>query len=165
MIAIIMLVLGIIAFAKGRVSVNSTKEVHGAPLYVVATLLCLPLPLSFAGGLALGVWAGMNGTEISDKWATLIDVGMVILFGLAATIVSMVFAKPKQLFPMAPMGTFPGQPGYPGAPMYPGAPVVPGPAGFPVQNSGQPVIPVQPAIPEQPPLKQAPPEQPKRPGL
>ena len=105
MLAIILLIIGIIGFVKGRISVTSKRELRGGGLYAVATLFCLPLPLSFLVGMVAGVAAGSSGKAVDEKTLTL--VAAVAAWGpiLVAMILAFALAKPKVQQPSsAPQG-------------------------------------------------------------
>ena len=114
MLAIICLVIGIIGFVKGKISVTGSKELRGGPMYLVATLFCLPLPLSFLAGIILGVTAGPNGVDASTVNTVSLMTSIVPL--IVAGILAFALAKPKLAPP--PSGTVgrgfevnvPGQP-------------------------------------------------------
>jgi hypothetical protein len=74
-IAIICLIIGVLGFVKGRINVSKKRELRGAPMYIVATLFCLPLPLSFLAGVAVGAAHAAQGTPIDQS--TLVIIGAV----------------------------------------------------------------------------------------
>jgi hypothetical protein len=50
-----MLIVGIMALVQGRLPLTKTREVRGLPARLLAIVALLPLPLSFVGGLLLGI--------------------------------------------------------------------------------------------------------------
>jgi hypothetical protein len=101
MLAIALLIIGIIGFVKGRISVTKNRELRGGGMYAVATLFCLPLPLSFLIGLALGAQAASSGKQVDQQ--------TVLIAGLAATWAPIVVAF-ILAFAMAKPKVVPGQP-------------------------------------------------------
>ena len=95
MIQIILLVIGILGFAKGRIDVSSRRELRGSGMYAVATLFCLPLPLSFLARAVVSV--------ASEARSGAVDENLVSVAGLAATgvplvvgfVIAAVMSKPK----------------------------------------------------------------------
>ena len=101
MLAIALLIIGIIGFVKGRISVTSKRELRGGGLYAVATLFCLPFPLAFLAGVIAGASAASSGTPV-DRDA-LSKVALALTWGpiLVAFILAFVLAKPKAPPPTA----------------------------------------------------------------
>ncbi len=97
LLAIICLVIGIVGFVKGRMNISKRKELRGGALYVVCTLLCLPLPLSFLVGMIIGAMAAANGTEPDEKTIGIASVVVVLgpIFG--GIILAFAKATPKEL--------------------------------------------------------------------
>lgn len=95
LLTIALLVIGIIGFVKGRISVTKNRELRGGGLYAVATLFCLPLPLSFLVGIALGAQAVSAGKTLDDQ--TVLIAGLAATWGpiLVAFILAFAMAKPK----------------------------------------------------------------------
>jgi hypothetical protein len=115
MIALALLVIGIIGFAKGRINVTNKRELRGGPMYAVATLFCIPLPLSFAVGLYLGVDAARSGTPLDTRAIAMTDLVSLVVPLVAAFVVAFAMARPKAL------------------PVLPGEPVEAGARGFEVK--------------------------------
>ena len=101
MLAIALLIIGIIGFVKGRIGVTRNRELRGGGMYAVATLFCLPLPLSFLVGMALGAQAVSSGRPVDQQ--------TVLIAGVAATWAPIVVAF-ILAFAMAKPKVVPGQP-------------------------------------------------------
>ena len=101
MLAIILLIIGIIGFVKGRISVTSKRELRGGGLYAVATLFCLPLPLSFLAGAVAGAASVSSGKAVDDQTLIWLSVAVVWVPVLVAFILAFALAKPK-VQPLAP---------------------------------------------------------------
>ena len=95
MLQIIILIIGILGFVKRRISVTKHRELRGGPMFAVATLFCLPLPLSFLIGAALGVQAAAGGRKVDDN--TILFASLAATWGpvLVAFIIAFAMAKPK----------------------------------------------------------------------
>ena len=127
MVGIICLIIGIVGFVKGRINVSRRRELRGAGMYIVATLFCLPLPLSFLVGVCIGVIHAANRTP------TPVDPSTILIANVAsawlplgvAIILAFAMAKPKELGPTAPPAS-----GFPVLP--PTAPGSQGPTGTPL---------------------------------
>jgi hypothetical protein len=104
MLAIALLIIGIIGFVKGRISVTSKRELRGGGLYAVATLFCLPLPLSFLAGVAAGAAAASGGKPVDDQAILWLSVAAVWGPILVAFILAFALAKPKVQAPTGPQG-------------------------------------------------------------
>jgi hypothetical protein len=115
MIAVALLIIGIIGFVKGRINVTNKRELRGGPMYAVATLFCIPLPLSFVLGLFIGVDATRSGKQLDTGALATADVASLAVPLVAAFVIAFVMARPK-----AP-------------PVLPGQPVDSGPRGFEVK--------------------------------
>jgi hypothetical protein len=107
-IGIVCLIIGIVGFVKGRINVTKTKELRGGPMYLAATLFCLPLPLGIVVGLFMGVSAAAQGQHITATDSSVLIAGLLttwvpILLGI---IIGFVAAKPK--LPPAPPAGPPG---------------------------------------------------------
>lgn len=101
MLSLVFLVLGIVGFVKGKMSISSTKELRGTGMYIVATLFCLPLPLSFAAGFVYGMMLASSGGSPSDGTVMLLN----LIFGwgpiIAGFILAFTMAQPKTDVPAA----------------------------------------------------------------
>jgi len=91
-LGIILLIIGITGFVKGRVNVTKNRELRGGGMYAVCTLFLLPLPVSFMVGLYLGWQAAAAGRRVGAQtvmvagllttWAPVV-VGLVLAFAMA----------------------------------------------------------------------------------
>src|SRR4051794_27519082 len=118
MLGIALLVVGIIGFVKGRINVTKHKELRGPPMYLVCTMLCLPLPLSFVIGMVAGASAAANHRPVDMDSLNMIAGGINLVLIVTAVILMFALAKPK-IMPGFPVQMMPGQypPGFPGQPM------------------------------------------------
>ena len=101
-LTIILLILGILGFVKGRINVSKNRELRGGGMYAVATLFCLPLPLSFLLGMVLVANTAGSGRPVDRN--TILIADLVSVWGplVVALILAFTLAKPKLA---------PGQPG------------------------------------------------------
>lgn len=95
LLTIALLVIGILGFVKGRISVTKNRELRGAGMYAVATLFCLPLPLSFLVGLALGAQAVAAGKAVDEQTVLLASIAATWGPVVVAFILAFAMAKPK----------------------------------------------------------------------
>ena len=95
MLAIALLIIGIIGFARGRIGVTPRRELRGRGLYTVATLFCLPLPMAFLSGLVAGLVATSTGRQVDE--GTLARFALAVTWGpiVLAFILAFALAKPK----------------------------------------------------------------------
>lgn len=92
------LVFGIMTLVKGVVPVSSTKEVRGAPAYVIGLLLLAVFPLALCTGIVIGIQQAQQGGpapagfDLSLIWIDLAAVGVGVI---PSIIIALVAAKPK----------------------------------------------------------------------
>lgn len=121
LIQIICLVIGILGFVKGRINVSAKRELRGKGMYIVATLFCLPLPLSFFIGVLIGVAHAANGTPIDNSALLAVGVACTWLPVILAIVLAFSMSKPKEA--AAPVvGGFPVMPPAPRGPEDPAGP-------------------------------------------
>lgn len=94
--AIVLLVLGILSFVKGRISVSKHKELRGGGMYVSATLFCLPLPLTFLVAFALDASNALTQQPVPVGGRTAAVLNLLCLWVpfLAGTVLAFVLARP-----------------------------------------------------------------------
>ncbi|HEY2586903.1 MAG TPA: hypothetical protein VGI81_14250 [Tepidisphaeraceae bacterium] len=107
MVGIIALIIGIVGFAKGRIGVSKARELRGSGMYLVATLFCLPLPLSLLVGLVLGAINAGRPTPLEPSKILLAGALCTWVPILAGVVLAFVLSKPKE----APPAGFPVTPG------------------------------------------------------
>ena len=95
MVTIVLLVIGIVAFVRGQISVTKTRELRGGGLYAVAALFCLPLPLSIVVGLAFGAASASSGQPLDDGRLRVVSLVTTWIPVIAAFILAFALAKPK----------------------------------------------------------------------
>ncbi|HSU66832.1 MAG TPA: hypothetical protein VLJ39_08175 [Tepidisphaeraceae bacterium] len=108
-IAIVCLVIGILGFVKRRINITKNRELRGTGMYVVAALLCLPLPLSFLVGLVMGTTAVASGRPVNTD--AVMIAGTICTWGpiLLAIILGFAMAKPKEVPPQSAFPVMPPQ--------------------------------------------------------
>jgi hypothetical protein len=89
------LVIGIIGFAKGRINISKTRELRGGGMYAAATLLCLPLPLSFGAGFMIGLSAAASHTPVDNSQVLLWGALCTWVPILASLVIGYSMARPK----------------------------------------------------------------------
>ena len=93
-----LLVMGIIALVKGKLTLSKTRVVHGTAARLLALIALLPLPLSFAAGLVYGVVVTARGGDVAADSARLTMIGaeVAILVGciVALYAIGWTLAKP-----------------------------------------------------------------------
>src|SRR5580704_19609662 len=97
MVPIICLIIGILGFVKKRISVTKTRELRGGPMYIAATLFCLPLPLGFAVGFAIGASAAASRTPVDKDTVNIASLICTVLPIVVAVIIAFAMAKPKEI--------------------------------------------------------------------
>lgn len=92
------LVYGIVAVATGRLSLSAKKEARGVPARVAGVLLILPLPLALLTGVVIGTVMAAQGRPIGignvPIWIGLVELGIFLVFVIAAFVVAGVNAQP-----------------------------------------------------------------------
>jgi uncharacterized membrane protein len=98
MIAIAMMVAGIVMLIKGTVAFSANRELRRPGSVFVGLVLVLPFPLSFAIGFFIGLNAVKNGQNLEDiqKNAILIDLIIIGICAVLASILAIVLAEPKR---------------------------------------------------------------------
>jgi hypothetical protein len=96
MLAIILLIVGIVGFVKGRINISKTRELRGGGMYAVCTLFCLPFPLTLFLGFLIGIRAGTTGTPIDQNQIMMANLGGGLIPIIIGIILAYVLAKPKQ---------------------------------------------------------------------
>ena len=96
MVGIISLIIGILGFVKRRINVTKTRELRGAGMYVVATLFCLPFPLSFLLGVIIGASQVAGGKPVDQSSLLVLASVCTWVPILLAVILAFVMAKPKE---------------------------------------------------------------------
>jgi hypothetical protein len=95
MIPIALLVIGILGFVKRRINVTGKRELRGSGMYIVATLFCLPLPMSFLVGFIYGTMQASGGKKIDPDVVLMLSGIFVWAPFILAMILAFVLAKPK----------------------------------------------------------------------
>lgn len=144
MIQLVCLIVGIVALVRGKLAMTKHKELRGKPLYLAATLLIVPLPISFLFGLVYGAMVATSGGNVDTESPVfmIMAVGISWLPIVAAFIIGFTASVPKLApntpvshgFEVQPMQNA-GYPQQPGMPNYPQQPYPPA--------SGQPPFPPQ----------------------
>jgi hypothetical protein len=122
MVGIICLIIGILGFVKGRINVSAKRELRGKGMYIVATLFCLPLPLSFVIGAAFGAMSAANQKPVDNSAVLAVAVLCTWLPILLWVILAFVMATPKAAPTGVPVQGFPVMPPAPSGPQ---GPIVP----------------------------------------
>lgn len=80
---IVMAVFGIMTLVRGSMTISKNKVATGGPAYVAGVLLLLPLPLSFAVGVIIGITVGgdINRVRELQESGTLVLVELGIIVG------------------------------------------------------------------------------------
>jgi hypothetical protein len=97
-----MLIMGILALVRGKISLTRNRVVTGTPARVIGVVLVLPLPLALVSGFVLGIvlvaLSGGAPPKQADlvKYALPLEVGIVLLCGLAAVIIGATQARPAK---------------------------------------------------------------------
>lgn len=76
-----LLIMGIYAVVTGKMTLSKTRVIRGTPARALGVVAILPLPLSFAIGLIVGVMMVAQGQSVntgSNRW---------VFAGIEATIV------------------------------------------------------------------------------
>jgi hypothetical protein len=95
-----LIVLGLYILIKGKELPNKKSKfiITGWPLRFMGIICLLPIPLSFLGGVALGIWWVMQGKDVKDRsffWAgTALELSVLVLCLLAITIISRTYRIP-----------------------------------------------------------------------
>jgi hypothetical protein len=122
MVGIICLIIGILGFVKGRINVSARRELRGSGMYIVATLFCLPLPLSFLIGAAISAMNAANPKPGVSSSVFAIAAACTWLPILLGIILAFVMATPKAAPTGVPVQGFPVMPPAPSGPQ---GPIVP----------------------------------------
>ena len=97
-----MLVMGILALVRGKVSLTRNRIVTGTPARTIGVILILPLPLALASGFVLGIilvaQAGGAPPQQADlvKYALPLELGIVLLCFVVALIIALINARPAK---------------------------------------------------------------------
>ena len=86
---------------KGRINVSKNRELRGGPMYAVATLFCLPLPLQFLVGIVIGLSAAKSNTAVDQSSLLGVALACTGIPILAALVIGFSMSKPK-IAPMPP---------------------------------------------------------------
>jgi hypothetical protein len=98
---IVLLVLGILAVAKGKFSLSGSRVVEGVPARLVGVLLILPLPASIAIGLLYSEPKSAQGDPfdlLEDGIFTLIQLGILVVTLLLAGVVCLTCSRPRKRY-------------------------------------------------------------------
>jgi hypothetical protein len=78
-----LMVMGIIALVKGKLTLTKNRVVHGTPARLLAILTFLPMPLAFASGVTYGVYLVAQGREVTEdsvRYTMIgVEVGILVL--------------------------------------------------------------------------------------
>src|SRR5262245_3653486 len=86
-VEIALLIMGIMALSKGKLTLTKQRVVHGQPAQLLGLLACAPLPLSFLVGMAYARVKGnvTNPPTDSVRW-TLVGIEAGICLGCLALV-------------------------------------------------------------------------------
>jgi hypothetical protein len=109
---IAMLIFGILALVTGKFSLSRTRVVAGTPARIIGVILLMPLVIGQGGGLALGMFKGMQiaarggpvdaqalKKELTQELETpilILNVVVTALSVVAVAVIAVVTAKPVQ---------------------------------------------------------------------
>ncbi len=95
---IAMLVMGIIALAKGKVTFSKTLVVRGAMARLIGIVFLLPLPLSFGAGFVLGFMMAAQGKNALDIriYGIVLEVVIVLGCGILGVILGYIGREPAK---------------------------------------------------------------------
>jgi hypothetical protein len=106
-IEIALLVMGIMALARGEIKLSQRKVVTGAPARLIGLLAMAPLPIAFAIGFIHGVMHGAQAGPNNDpvKFAkdnmlfyAMIEAGILLVVGVLLVTIALACAKdPRDL--------------------------------------------------------------------
>ena len=86
-------IMGIVTLVKGKLSLNKTSAVVGAPAYLAGLILTAVLPLALGIGILIGLTNPPQPGE-NTLWYVLIDIGVV---AFAVVCVGIIYAvSPKE---------------------------------------------------------------------
>src|SRR6516162_859822 len=91
-----MLIFGIVALIKGKFSLTRGRVVEGVPARIIGLVLCLPFPLGFVIGLALGIGAAAAGRQIDPMSVMPLDLGLTLGCLVLAVGIAIATAKPTR---------------------------------------------------------------------
>lgn len=103
-----MLVAGILALAKGKLTFSKNRIVEGTAARVVGLILVLPLPLAFGIGVVIGFLTAFphgvqrrpGGVQDFQDTLTLMELAIVLVCGVLAAVVGFAYSSrpsPKPL--------------------------------------------------------------------
>jgi hypothetical protein len=92
-----MLIVGIIALARGKFSLTKKQVVEGATARVVGFVLILPLPLAFAAGFVISFGQAAQGKQVQLEdlkgTLTMVELGIVAACLIVAVAITLVSAQ------------------------------------------------------------------------
>jgi hypothetical protein len=129
MLQLALAIWGIIVLFTGKLKVTSRKQVEGTAARLLGLVMLAPLPVGFAIGLGVGMWASVNGKSLDDIRMPMLAVDVVLVLGVAALVVAVAQAigkpppdenrpPPPWTLPPPPMPP-PGPPADPNNPYHP----------------------------------------------
>lgn len=121
---IVLLVVGIMALVKGKLTLSKKHVLYGTPARLVGLIGMAPLPLSFAGGMAIGIYYAAQGKpfDVGTHYGklALMEIGILISCVVAMYAIGARFAGPPaashaqpQLPPQLPVFEAPQETGNP----------------------------------------------------
>jgi hypothetical protein len=125
MLQLALAIWGIYVLYTGKLKVTSNKQVTGTPARLLGGFMLAPLPVGFMLGIAVGIWAGANGKDVSDIQMPLLAVDVALVLGTALGVIGIAHAigKPPGDIQQPPHWTY--QPPSPSAPSDPNNPYHP----------------------------------------
>lgn len=95
-----LIVMGIIALVKGKLTLSKTRVVYGTPARMLAIIAFLPIPLSIVGGLAIGVFYASQGKPVTPESlrvpAILMELGVLVVCIVAMYAIGWSLAGPAE---------------------------------------------------------------------
>lgn len=96
-----LMVMGVIALVKGKLTLTKDRVVYGTPARILAILAFLPLPLSFVTGMIYGMYLatqGRTGLDDSNRlWAIGIELGILVACIVAMYGIGWRLARPAKI--------------------------------------------------------------------
>jgi len=96
-----MLIMGIVALVKGKISLTANRVVYGIPARIIGALLMLPLPLVFGGVMVLGVFMAAQGKPVDRENlrppAAIMEISILVIIGITVVVIGLATAgKPPR---------------------------------------------------------------------
>ena len=93
-----MLIFGLMALIRGKLTLSKKSIVYGPMARVLGIVAMLPLPLSFAIGLLIGIALAAQGKRFEvEQWRgtfAIIEIGLIVACLVAVYAIGWSFAQP-----------------------------------------------------------------------